>query len=175
MYLYGECLFWNTLEGIDVWNVFLSLSASMATRLEWVAMGRLVDCATCRVNAQSKHFHAFKCTLWKSGESSCCADPIWSLFLTQQEEYPVRGEIVLSSNDLQLVLQVERNQWVFFLSYHLYCLDTFNNLLCLPPEREELIGETENVEWSDNGRRYQKAPPMSFLCAVSWLFGQSVL
>lgn len=37
-------------------------------------------------------------------------DLISSLFLTQQEEYPVTGEIVLSCNDLQLVLQVERNQ-----------------------------------------------------------------
>lgn len=57
---------------------------------------------------------------WKqsvSGELFYCCDLIQFLFLTPQEENPVRGEIVLSSNDLQLVLQVERNQWVLFLSY----------------------------------------------------------
>ncbi len=88
------------------------------------------------------HFYTFKRTLSKVFLVSFFSyfDLIWSLFLTRQEEYPVRGEIVLSSNDLQLVLQVERNQWVFLLSYHLYCPNTFNNLFCLPPEKEELIG-----------------------------------
>lgn len=60
-------------------------------------------------------------------EQKFSSNLIWSLFLTLQEEYPVRGEILLSSNDLQLVLQVERNQWVFPLSYYIRYLNTFNN------------------------------------------------
>lgn len=102
-------------------------------------------------------FDAFKSTLSRSvpGEFPCCSDLIWFLFSTPQEEYPVRGEIVLTSNDLQLVLQVERNQWVFLLSYHLRCLNTL--IIPLSSTWDGGINwEMEEVEWSEN-RSYQKA------------------
>lgn len=66
-------------------------------------------------------------------------------FYIPQDKNPIRGEIVLSSNDLALELQVERNQWVFLCSYHLLCLITFvyyNYLQLfhfLSPDMEELI------------------------------------
>lgn len=74
-------------------------------------------------------FDALKPTLAVSvaGDIAHCSDLImfFFFFYIPQDKNPVRGEIVLSSNDFTLELQVERNQWVFLCSYHLLCLIIF--------------------------------------------------
>lgn len=89
-------------------------------------------------------------------------DHVLFFFYIPQDKGPVRGEIVLSSNDLTLELQVERNQWVFLCSYHLLCFIIFVYYHYLQLSfsftwygRINWLGDIGH--WLYYNRRYQKA------------------
>lgn len=89
---------------------------------------------------EAKHWSKFCIkTMWacylQDEEWTKCTVMTGRLLSTRQVQHAVRGEILLSSSDLHLVLQVERNQWVSFL------------LLLLPaPEHCGINCETEGVQ-----------------------------
>lgn len=110
-----------------------------------------------------------------AGDIAHCSDLIMFLgfFYTPQDKNPIRGEIVLSSNDFALELQVERNQWVFLCSYHLLCLITF---VCYHySQLFHFLTWYGRINWIGRHRtlyyyrRYQKAATTLYTCLRHFL------